>query len=347
MARIWYAVMGDGMGHAIESGVVISRLRKKHDILITTRGNAYHYLKKKFPNVHHVESETLYYRDNEVVISLTAAKFILKSPQMMADNIKTVRLLRKFKPDLSISDFESFPKYYSLITGLPSLSLGMVEAITETRFKPEAQKGAYFCCQTAIRLLHPTTDYHIIPTYAKVAPRKPKKTTLVQPILRDEILNAKTTDQGFVTVYQTSPTNGSIIPLLKKSGLKYRIYGMDGHKSRKNLIFKKFDERSFISDLASCTFLISNGGFTALSEAIYLKKPVLSLPLNNQGEQLFNAQNLKEQGFGTYTFNLKQGDIETFQKKMTVYKKNLAKNKQWDNKKAFQEIDSAIARLIN
>ena len=44
--------------------------------------------------------------------------------------------------------------------------------------------------------------------------------------------------------------------------------------------------------------MITGGGFSLLSEAVYLGKPVLSVPLHGQFEQLMNARYLDREGFG-------------------------------------------------
>ncbi len=44
--------------------------------------------------------------------------------------------------------------------------------------------------------------------------------------------------------------------------------------------------------------VVAGGGFSLLSEAVYLGKPVLAIPLRGQFEQLMNARYLQREGFG-------------------------------------------------
>ena len=53
-----------------------------------------------------------------------------------------------------------------------------------------------------------------------------------------------------------------------------------------------------MADLASARAVIAGGGFSLLSEAVYLGKPVLSVPLHGQFEQLMNARYLERSGYG-------------------------------------------------
>ena len=50
--------------------------------------------------------------------------------------------------------------------------------------------------------------------------------------------------------------------------------------------------------MASSRALIANGGHTTLSEAAWLRKPILSVPIRHQGEQELNAAWLARDGHG-------------------------------------------------
>jgi uncharacterized protein (TIGR00661 family) len=139
-----------------------------------------------------------------------------------------------------------------------------------------------------------------------------------------------------VLVYQTSDTNLEMIPILKNTNLEYRIYGMNGRSTGK-IKFMKFDEKGFIDDMRKAMFVIINGGFTTLSEALYLRKPILANPIEDQYEQFFNGYSLKRQGYGDYTVNISEHDIYTFLKNLPRFKKKLDKMK-WDNELVFKLI---------
>ena len=65
-----------------------------------------------------------------------------------------------------------------------------------------------------------------------------------------------------------------------------------------NLRYRPFSETAFIEDLASARAVIAGGGFTLMGEAVYLHKPMLSVPLAKQFEQVMNARYLEREGFG-------------------------------------------------
>ena len=66
------------------------------------------------------------------------------------------------------------------------------------------------------------------------------------------------------------------------------------------LVFRPFSETVFLDDLRSARAVIAGGGFSLLSECVYLHKPVLSIPVEGQFEQVLNARYLEKLGYGEY-----------------------------------------------
>jgi hypothetical protein len=80
--------------------------------------------------------------------------------------------------------------------------------------------------------------------------------------------------------------------------VSFHVYGYGATGRAGNVELLPFDELSFLKDLAAARAVVSNGGFTAISEALYFGKPVLSIPLEGQAEQQLNAAWLAELGLG-------------------------------------------------
>src|SRR5262245_23941351 len=64
--RILYGVVGEGMGHATRSRVILEELVKEHEVHIVVSGRARDYLAKRFENVHNIWGFTINYADNSV-----------------------------------------------------------------------------------------------------------------------------------------------------------------------------------------------------------------------------------------------------------------------------------------
>ena len=145
-----------------------------------------------------------------------------------------------------------------------------------------------------------------------------------------------------VLVYQTSTSNVKLIEILKKLNENFIVYGFNEEKVDKNLTYRKFNEDRFFKDLGSCKAVLANGGFTLISESIYLKKPVLSIPVKGQFEQIMNAIYLKRLGYGEYYEELDINIVKDFLSRLDIYNKSLLSYKQDGNKSLLKELDSLI-----
>src|SRR6185369_9826897 len=115
-------------------------------------------------------------------------------------------------------------------------------------------------------------------------------------------------DGEHLLVYQTAEGNDALADTLQKTGLECRIYGMrrgiTEEQVEGNLRYRPFSESGFVDDLASARAVIAGGGFTLMGEAVYLRKPMLSVPLGKQFEQVMNARYLEKLGFGAFARDL-------------------------------------------
>jgi len=336
MARIWYSVCGEGMGHAIRSHTIISELEKENDILITAAENAYPYLKSKHKRVHWISGNTLVYRNNRVLWIASFIKFWLGLLYQIPYNIIKIHpLVRKFKPQLVISDFESAAHYMARLYNIPCISVDNNHVLSECKIK------THWIVKPVVRFLHATSDLYLILSFSRVKTTNPKA-VLVDPVVRKEIRNAKTSNKDHVLVYQTTPTNKQLLKTLAMTKNKYFVYGMKKKGSYKNMIYKEYSDKGFIQDLASCRFVILNGGFTLISEAIYLRKPILTVPVINQYEQEFNSECIENEGYGMMTKKLTPGDILRFESKLQNYNKNLSTMGKWNTNRLYSLIKKCI-----
>ena len=120
------------------------------------------------------------------------------------------------------------------------------------------------------------------------------------------------------------------------------VYGFNIEKVEKNITFRKFNEDQFFKDLGSCKAVLTNGGFTLISESIYLKKPVLSIPVKGQFEQILNAIYLERLGYGEFHEELSVDVILNFLSNLDIYNKSLKSYSQDGNKALLKELDNLI-----
>jgi len=89
--RILYGVVGEGMGHAMRSGVVLDHLTKNHEVQVVVSGRAHDYLVKRASerlSVRKIWGLNIVYEDNEVQNFRTVLSNLNGSVTGMPKNFK-------------------------------------------------------------------------------------------------------------------------------------------------------------------------------------------------------------------------------------------------------------------
>ncbi|HXU73462.1 MAG TPA: MJ1255/VC2487 family glycosyltransferase [Polyangia bacterium] len=347
--RILYGVVGEGMGHATRSCVILRHLVKSHDVQIVVSGRAHAFLRKTFPQleVHEIAGLNMVYEDNEVQRRRTALDFLKKLPAF-AENFETMtRLSQSFRPELVISDFESFAYLYAKKHDLPVLSIDNMQIINRCELDveiPPEEQASLQMAKTIVKAKLPHCDHYLVTTFFFPPVRKPR-TSLFPPILRDAVLDAPRSDGEHVLVYQTSDTFHDLVPTLQRLPGRFFVYGLKRDQEVGNVTLKGFSEDGFVRDLASARAVLAGGGFSLMGEAVYLGKPMLSVPLKGQFEQTLNALYLQKLGYGEYHRELSEAAIAAFLARAPEYARNVAAHKQERNTAILGKLDALIAEI--
>ena len=323
-----YGVGGEGMGHATRSAAVIEYLlKKKHTVHICAGGRAFAYLKKRFPNVHKIDEIPLRYKNDTIDYVATA---VYMAQHLLFSLIKMIQLLNKLyidvNPDVVISDYEVFTALTSKIKGVPLIAANNISLIAQTKVDklPWHIEQHKFWPLFVEWIVAVYANHHVIPAFHAVKKKK-KNVTITSPVIRKnvrDLLGKK--EIHHVLVYQTSPTHTKILETLRNVDEQFIVYGYGKRKQTKNMTFHAFNEKQFFEHLASAKAVVLGGGFSFISEAIYLKKPILSVPLKNHYEQCINAHYVQKQGFGKYYVSPTANEVRQFMKLLPTYKKKLA-----------------------
>jgi uncharacterized protein (TIGR00661 family) len=355
--RLLYGIVGEGMGHAMRSRAVIDHLihDEGHEVAVVVSGRAYEMLKKNFQDVHHIWGLSMTYRDNRFRVIRSIVENIKSSLEGIPENIlRYFTIAHEFKPECVISDFESWSYLYGVRHRIPVLCIDNIQMIarcTHPRELIALWEKDFLMTKTFIKGKLPLCSHYYITTFFYPEVRKPD-TTLVPPVLRKEILNAPRSEGEHVLVYQTSESAEGLPAVLKQLDIPFHVYGfrrdikedvVDG-----NIRFRPFDEALFIRDLASSRAVIANGGFTLLSEAVYLHKPVLSIPVRSQFEQVLNAFYLERLGYGYTMDELDVATLRHFFENLDAYGRNVSTYEQPDgNGIVFGLLDERLDRIAS
>lgn len=355
--RILYGVVGEGMGHATRSLVVIEHLlRSGHEIRIVVSGRAHRFLIERLAGQKHVTIDeihglTLTYFGNELDRSESLFDNLRKAPKGIKKNVEVYRTVAEqgFEPEAVISDFESWAALYALNHFLPVISIDNMQIINRCKHEKAVRKGKgkgfdFNLAKLAVKMKMPKA-YHYLITSFFFPPVRKKYTTLVPPILRPAILAAERAPGEHVLVYQTQTTNQDLIMALKKLPYEFRVYGFGAREREGNVIFSGFSETGFVDDLRTARAVIAGGGFSLMSEAVSLGVPMLSVPVARQYEQELNARYLQQLGYGSWAPALDLEVMGGFLERSATYAENLKKFPRSDNSMLFRCLDELLSGL--
>ena len=104
-----------------------------------------------------------------------------------------------------------------------------------------------------------------------------------------------------------------------------------------------FSETGFVDDLASARAVIAGGGFSLMGEAVYLHKPMLSVPLAGQFEQVLNARYLEKLGYGLVRETIAREDVTELLARSAEFAAALGGYAQDGNRELYAALDALLA----
>ena len=349
--NILYGVPGEGLGHATRSKVVIGHLLAHgHQVCVVSSSRAYTMLAATFPGrVHEIRGFHLAYNGLAVSKLRTAALTLRTAPEDLRINFAKYReLLCDFEPDIVISDFESFSYLFAKMHRLPIISIDNMQIISRTKLNvaiPKAERGNYQLAKSIVRAKLPHSRHYFVTTFFSL-PLAKDDTTLVPPIIRPEILAARPTKGRHVLVYQSATTQQNLVPLLQQlPDQEFRVYGFNKQENHGNVQLCAFSEAGFIADLASSRAVVTNGGFSLISEAVFLHKPICAIPIPAQFEQWLNAAEVEKMGYGRHFSAITADSLRAFLYGLAGFETALAGYRQQGNEVLFARLDAALKEI--
>lgn len=302
--RILYGVTGCGLGHTMRARAVTGHLLSRgHAVRIAASGRAVGILRAHGLDVVAIDGMSMRFADGEARRARSAFELIRRAPRAIRTNVGVAwNHVLDFDPEVLVTDFDSFAPAVGAVLRRPVISLDHQHVLDRFRH-PSAvvdKVSAFALARALVTAKTPRCDHYIVTSFFFPEPRF-SATSLVGPIVRREIEIAKPTAAEHVLVYQTTSSDRRLLPsLLAVPNVPFVVYGLGRDESIGNVELRPFDEPRFVADLASARAVIANGGYTTLSEAVVLGKPVLSIPVRGQPEQELNAAWLEALSLGRH-----------------------------------------------
>lgn len=315
--KILYAIQGTGNGHISRSKEVIKHLIKitNVDILVSEKQHEINLgfdIKYKLTGLGFVFGKKGGIDYIHSILNARPNKFISDIYELPVENY-----------DIVISDFEPITSWACKLKKKPYISLSHQAAFISSKM-PRPKKVNHIAEK-------------IIQWYAPVSipiglHYKKYDSFIETPIIREDIKNREPKNLGHYTVYLPSFDEKHILDHLKQVDVSWELFSKH-YKGNpyvdNNVTVYPINNEWFVQSLSNCEGILCNSGFETPSEALYLGKKIMSIPMKGQYEQECNAEAMSRLGIKTlisieedFVDHLEEWVNSSFRYK-TVYKNNV------------------------
>ncbi len=341
--KIIYGVDGQGFGHCMRSRVVIKHLVDQgHEVKVLAYGQALPVLSPDFDTTE-IYGLHLVYKHNRICYFPTIWINLKRIKQAWASWKLVKKIFTEFQPQIVFSDYEPLSSIYGHKFKVPVISLGNHYFITRTEIKYENKMSLdYLAVKFVNKLMTPYVDKYLVLTIADEKVIAPN-TELFPPIVDPSILSLTSQVGDYVLVYLTSAVTEMLEVFKKFPDQKFYIYGFNRDEVIGNITLKSFSRQGFLNDMAGARAMIANAGFSAISEALYLCKPYLALPVAGQFEQILNAIYIEHLGVGKNVAKLDESALKDFLNNIDKYQQTLNARPVENNDRVLKRVDEIVS----
>ena len=298
MSRIIYGFSGEGSGHATRTREMAEFLRDQgHELKLASYDRGYSALHQDF-DVVEIEGLTIASSDNRVSVLKTIRDNLKRLPEELSSLRKMNSVFNEFKPDVVVCDFEPLTAYLAEHFDIPLISVDNQHNMRYVKHElPPHHKVEARVTRGIVKAMVPWPSVSLIISFVE-AQTTNDFSFVFPPIVSRRIRDLTTSQNGHTLVYLTSGFD-SLLPVLQGfPDEQFFVYGYDRHEVDGNLHFFPKSQTQFAHHLASADAVIATAGFTLMSEALFLRKPYMALPMQGQYEQELNAWQLTQSGYG-------------------------------------------------
>ena len=273
---IAFGVAGEGRGHASRAIALSEILQEQYRIVIFAPSCISGYISEKLADARIIEIPGInFHKENHVIkYKKTLFKNLTNIGRLHPEVKRLSNIMNETGIDAVISDFEPYTALAAAMLNLPVLNLNHPGIVLRYfSLKPDA-----LAAKIAAKIMMPSGTQQLLCSFYGGD---------IGPIIRKEIKSIKPSRGDYFVVYTKEESRVAVLNAIEKfPEYEFRIF------PDKN--------KDFIESLAGCRGVISSSGHQMLSEALYLKKPVLAFPQKMQFEQRLNAIMLERSGRGMH-----------------------------------------------
>jgi uncharacterized protein (TIGR00661 family) len=243
-------------------------------------------------------------------IADTMFKNLLKGRRFL-NNLKDIdKEVEEHKPQVIVNFYDLlgglYSSFYKKKRGFKFVCVGHQFLLEHPDFQlPEGHDMEKFLLHQNTLLSSAKSDLNLALSFASMRNIPEKKLFVVPPLLRKEVLDAKTEDKHFLLGYMVNDGYGEEIIAWHSQNKEISVVcfwdrkGAEAeYRPHENLVFHKLNDVNFLEHMRQCTGYVSTAGFESICEAMYLGKPVMLIPTAHHFEQLCNSIDAVKAGAG-------------------------------------------------
>lgn len=367
--KILYGVCGIGMGHTYRQLPLLDELAKDNRIVLFVYGESKIFYEEHFRHSENVTVVTVsvpFYVGNAQGLDFaeTARRIKASGIDHEAINLAAMELTQQLigKPDLVISDYEPVSAQYAYASGTPLVTIDQQskylvgdysQAIAGQTCLDEVARLRLFFPNATMRL---ACSFFTVPRRATGKGAASEKVIICPPIIKPAIVAMKQrrrqaqqdksksgTGTRSILVYISSQRDfvqsyEEVLAVLS-SAPEYHFHIFVKELPQplltalpSNVTLRRHGDPRFLDVLAECQGIVTTGGHTLVSEAMYLGIPAYLIPLAVY-EQQINAHAVGDNNFGICAENINQPQLATFLSQIESFAANIINDKKGKNNK--------------
>lgn len=298
--KILYAIQGTGNGHLTRAHDIIPALQKRGELDILISG-------------YQVDISLPYpvkYRLNGLsfIFGKSGGIDYYKTLAQMNSRCfyREIRQLPVKDYDLVVTDFEPISAWACYLAKKHCVGLSNQVAVLNPNV-PKPDEADYIG-KLVLRNYSPTTaqyGFHF----------QRFDQSIFTPVVRRHVRELKVSQEGHYTVYLPAHDDLKIVDRLSRiKGVEWQVFSKHNNLAFRyqNVSVQPIQPDAFLESMAASEGVLCAAGFSTPSEALYLQKKLLVVPMKNQFEQVCNAAVLKYMGVTTIK-SLKKKHLPTIQ----------------------------------
>jgi len=282
--KILYAIQGTGNGHVSRAREILPMLSKYGEVDVLISGIQSD-VDINFPIKYKRYGWSFIFGKNGGV-NYPATLRAMKNIQILKD-IKNFPIKQY---DLVINDFEPISAWAAKLRDVPCVALSHQAAYLSSK-TPRPESKNWFIEQV-YKYYAPASEF--------IGFHFDKYDYFIHtPVIRNDIRKLNPSNKNHITVYHPAFDDKLLVGHFNKIlDIQFEVFSKHAKNAYidKNVSVFPINSDAYTESLETCQGLITAGGFEAPTEAIFLQKKVMVIPMKGQYEQLCNAEGAKIAG---------------------------------------------------